>query len=40
MVDAPRLMSYQPPDIDELTGIESDDDNADAGKGSAQPAHK
>jgi hypothetical protein len=37
MVDAPKLMSYQPPDIDELTGIESPEPPDEAvGAGSAQ----
>ncbi|HEX8115108.1 MAG TPA: hypothetical protein VF516_45585 [Kofleriaceae bacterium] len=40
-VDAPRLMQYQAPDIDEITGIDSDDtDQAGAHKGSAQAPHK
>jgi len=41
-VDAPRLLPYQPPDIDEITGIDSDEEDAKAGagSGSAQPAHK
>jgi hypothetical protein len=25
MVDAPKLMQYQPPDIDDITGIDSDE---------------
>lgn len=38
MVDAPKLLPYQAPDIDEITGIESPDepDAAGAGVGSAQ----
>jgi hypothetical protein len=41
MVDSPRLMQYQPPDIDEITGIDSDDtDQAGARAGSAQAPHK
>jgi hypothetical protein len=41
MVDAPRLMQYQPPDIDDITGIDSDDaEPADAHAGSAQTPHK
>lgn len=41
MVDAPKLMQYQPPDIDEITGIDSDDaDQAGAHAGSAQTPHK
>jgi len=38
-VDAPRLMQYQAPDIDEITGIDSDDDEA-AHAGSAAKQHK
>jgi hypothetical protein len=30
MVDSPRLLPYQPPDIDELTGIDSSEDSEDA----------
>lgn len=41
MVDSPRLLPYQAPDIDEITGIESDDADAPApGPGSAQAPHK
>jgi hypothetical protein len=38
VVDAPKqlLLPYQPPDIDELTGIESPEEPEDAGAGSAQ----
>jgi hypothetical protein len=39
MVDAPKLMPYQPPDADELAGIEPADDGDEAaspGPGSAQ----
>lgn len=32
MVDAPKLMQYQAPDIDEITGIESSDEAAEAAK--------
>ena len=40
-VDAPRLMQYQPPDVDEITGIDPDDAQpADAHAGSAQTPHK
>jgi hypothetical protein len=36
-VDAPRLMQYQAPDIDEITGIDSDDDeSAHAGSAATQ----
>jgi hypothetical protein len=41
MVDAPRLMQYQAPDVDEITGIDSEDADAAApGPGSAQTPHK
>jgi len=41
MVDAPRLIQYQPPDIDDITGIDSDDaDQAGTQAGSAQAPHK
>jgi hypothetical protein len=41
MVDSPKLIQYQPPDIDEITGIDSDDaDQAGAQAGSAQAPHK
>jgi hypothetical protein len=36
MVDAPKLMSYQKPDIDEITGIDSSDQPEEPGPGSAQ----
>lgn len=40
-VDSPKLMQYQPPDIDEITGIDSDDaDQPGARAGSAQAPHK
>lgn len=39
MVDAPKLMQYQPPDIDELTGIDSDDTD-EAPKAPPQAPHK
>jgi len=32
MVDAPKLMPYQAPDIDDITGIESSDEAAEAAK--------
>jgi hypothetical protein len=39
-VDSPKLMSYQAPDIDEITGIDSDSDAdaAPADKPAASPA--
>jgi hypothetical protein len=39
MVDAPKLLPYEAPDIDEITGIDPDepDDEAGATSGSAQP---
>jgi hypothetical protein len=40
-VDAPKLMQYQPPDIDEITGIDSDEaDQAGAHAGSAHAPRK
>ena len=38
MVDAPKLLSYQKPDIDEITGIDSSApaQPEEAGQGSAQ----
>jgi hypothetical protein len=36
MVDAPKLLSYQKPDIDEITGIDSSAPPGDPGTGSAQ----
>lgn len=40
MVDAPRLMQYQAPDIDEITGIDSDDADQTNHAGPAQAPHK
>lgn len=42
IVDVPRILPYQAPDIDEITGIDSDDaDQATGtGSGSAQKQHK
>ena len=40
MVDAPRLMQYQPPDIDEITGIDSDDADQTAHPAPAQAPRK
>lgn len=44
MIDVPRILPYQAPDIDEITGIDSDDaDQATGtgtGSGSAQKQHK
>jgi hypothetical protein len=41
-VDVPRLLPFQAPDIDDITGIDSDEVEAKDGAsaGSAQPAHK
>jgi hypothetical protein len=43
-VDAPKMLPYQAPDIDDVTGIESSDEAADASAGpaasSAQNPHK
>ena len=39
MVDAPKLLPYHPPDVDEITGIEPPDESDEAagtGSGSAQ----
>jgi hypothetical protein len=42
MVDIPKMLPYQAPDIDEITGIDSSDVPEDAGThpGAAQPPHK
>jgi hypothetical protein len=42
MVDAPKLMAFQAPDIDDITGIDSDqpDESTSAGSGSAQTPPK
>lgn len=42
MVDVPRILPYQPPDIDDITGIDSDEADAapGTGSGSAQSQHK
>jgi hypothetical protein len=43
MVDAPKMLPYQAPDIDDITGIDSSDAPGDAeapGSGSAQKPHK
>jgi hypothetical protein len=42
MVDAPRMLPYQAPDIDEITGIDSSDEPAESGARpeSAQTPHK
>lgn len=43
MVDAPRLLPYEAPDIDELTGIDSDEEGEEgdgSGSGSAQAPKK
>jgi len=41
-VDAPKLQSFQKPDIDEITGIDSDepDEGTTAGSNSAKSPHK
>jgi len=40
-VDAPKLLPYVAPDIDEITGIDESDAAAEAaGTGSAQAPHK
>ncbi|HEY0990679.1 MAG TPA: hypothetical protein VGD80_26685 [Kofleriaceae bacterium] len=40
MVDVPKLLPYQPPDADEIAGIDSDEDAPGTGSGSAQIQHK
>ena len=41
MVDVPKLLPYQPPDADEIAGVDSEDDEAPGtGSGSAQNQHK
>jgi len=41
MVDAPKMLPYQAPDIDDITGIESSDEAAEAAKPpAAAPAQK
>jgi hypothetical protein len=45
MVDSPKLIQYQPPDVDEITGIDSDEaasatPAATPAPGSAQAPHK
>jgi hypothetical protein len=46
MVDAPQMLPYQAPDIDEITGIDSEETEEDAaagsgaGSGSAQAPHQ
>ncbi len=42
MVDSPRLLQYQAPDIDEITGIDSDDadQNTHPAPAPAQAPHK
>jgi hypothetical protein len=42
MVDAPKMLPYQAPDIDEITGIDPDapDEAPPPGAGSAQKPHK
>jgi len=39
-VDLPKLLPYQAPDIDDITGIDSSDEPADATAPAAQPPHK
>ncbi|HEY0476774.1 MAG TPA: hypothetical protein VGD37_04580 [Kofleriaceae bacterium] len=41
MVDVPRILPYQAPDIDEITGIDPDEaEDAGTPSGSAQTPHK
>jgi hypothetical protein len=40
-VDSPKMLPYQAPDVDDITGIDSDDEAAPSpGPGSAQTPHK
>jgi hypothetical protein len=41
-VDAPKMLPYQPPDVDEITGVDSSEESeqpAEAEKSSAQKPH-
>jgi len=40
MVDAPKMLPYQAPDVDEITGIDSSDDAEAAEKAPAQNPQK
>jgi hypothetical protein len=41
MVDVPKLLPYQPPDTDEIAGVDADaEDTATPPAGSAQNPHK
>ena len=40
MVDAPKMLPYQAPDIDDITGIESSDEAAAAASAPAQNPQK
>lgn len=40
MVDAPKLLPYQPPDIDEITGIDSEEEEPAPAADSAQNPQK
>jgi hypothetical protein len=41
MVDVPKLLPYQPPDADEIAGVDSDEEETAApAAGSAQNPHK
>lgn len=40
MVDAPKLLPFQPPDADEIAGVDPDADEAAPPAGSAQNPHK
>jgi hypothetical protein len=39
-VDLPKLLPYQAPDIDDITGIDSSDEPAEPAAPAAQPPHK
>jgi hypothetical protein len=40
MVDSPKLLPYQPPDIDEITGIDSEEEEPTPAAESAQNPQK
>ena len=40
MVDVPKLLPYQPPDADEIAGVDPDEEEAAPPAGSAQNPHK
>jgi hypothetical protein len=41
IVDSPKMLPYQAPDVDEISGVDSDEDaESSQGSGSAQTPHK